>query len=158
MHISLPRFVQYNTGSLRGTRNKHAPRITISKNRSAIPHALVCASTIYGRYGESLKNECAVRWRLCVIKKSCLPVRERARLPVPKREKESEREWIAREDLINALLTPGRTAWCFKAIGPTHLSAWNYDATAIRCYNNRHHNRWKAICYDMRYISINRDS
>lgn len=28
------------TGSLRGTRNKHAPRITISKNRSATPRAL----------------------------------------------------------------------------------------------------------------------
>lgn len=66
--------------------------------------SLVCASTIYGRYGESLKNECAVRWWLCMIKKSCLPVRERARLPAKKRE---EREGVNSSRGFNqrALLT-----------------------------------------------------
>lgn len=109
---ALLRFVQYNSiGSLRGARNKHtASDYDFEKSPRDTPHTLSFgrASTIYGRYGKSLKNECAVRWRLCMIKKSCLLAHERARLPT--REEEGERMNSSRGFNQRALLTPDRTA------------------------------------------------
>lgn len=101
-------------GSLRGVRAKHTPRIAIPKNRSATParaRSFTRTSTIYSRYGESLKNERAVRWRLCMmIKKSCLPTRA---APVHRRREEERAQRFNQR----ASLIPEQTARCFKMIG-----------------------------------------
>lgn len=67
-------------GYLRGARDKHKLGLRFRKIAPRRPRGtLVCPPTIYGRR-ESLKNERAVQWRLCMmIKKSCLQVRARAR-------------------------------------------------------------------------------